>query len=897
MLVRNLLTLLGIALLADSSPGQASLPRINVGPGQGPRVDYRDEDWRFWWYLNHETLLHRRELAMAGAWEKAGRPPLRAPLTDDELDRVLAVLLDGRSDASPELQRALVMAMGRTQLRDALNPIRQAAAEGNLSVRRMAVRALGVLGDAAGVETLAELVGDEHTDLELRFDAAIALALLADVTTDADAVSPDQADDSTAGPPAALLSFPSVGPLADLRWRPDSDQLAAIRQSGAVDQLYSTDGARADWLASTGRPGAADAVEHQATHAAWSPKGEHLAIALRNGTVRLYRTPIERASTPITHVDDLVGLDWDPARGERLAIAQADGTARVFVAIRGRQLTRSRSTGVGLTSIAWQPGADRIASGRADGSIVLWSARSGTELTVVRPHSAAVERLAWRSDGVMLASAGADGRVFLWRGTRESGAELLFESERPIRALSWSPDGSTLACAVDDAEGSGGRVTFLDVATRARILDLAPEGDGIRLLSWSPRGDRIALCDASGMVAIHASPIPIGAPPGSGAGAVTAGATALAALLERKTFLSLPPVLQNGVALAAGISRQPSMGPALRDLLERKADLNDITRGYLALSLGTSGGVEQREALVRLLRHKNVHVRRSAALGLGALLEGTRDADAIGPLAKSLTRENDVTARNFVMLALGRLGWTGFRSLYQKLGDFDRGVLVTSGVATAPRVSLGGLSEQPFAALSVGMSRDGNAWRITVDRMAKERNHSTRSALAVALGLYGDRRAGKVLLHTLRDKKNPELKGYVLLALGMIGEERAISAIHQVLKEEIDIELLPQAARAARLLADSASIQVLLDRLESESSPGARRAVLFSLGILGDRATLEPLVAVLGNRSLPDGVRAYAAIALGMLADPQPVRRWARVHEHLNYTAEPTLFHELLSTL
>ena len=62
-------------------------------------------------------------------------------------------------------------------------------------------------------------------------------------------------------------------------------------------------------------------------------------------------------------------------------------------------------------------------------------------------------------------------------------------------------------------------------------------------------------------------------------------------------------------------------------------------------------------------------------------------------------------------------------------------------------------------------------------------------------------------------------------------------------------------------------------------------AVASGLGQLGDKRCVEPLVQMLQNKSLTPLTRAFAAVALGGVCDPEPMPWNARYAATLNYRA------------
>ena len=846
------------------------------GPGQGPRIDYRDEDWKFWWFLNRERLLEERRVELRAA---DGVVSL-VPLTDPDRTDVVAGLRAALADSSPELHRALLMALARSGDRAVLPRLLAGTKNGNLEIRRMAVRALGVLGDPAAISPLREILDDRNLEQSLRTDAVLALALLRD---DAPPTADSEDDEvAPAAPTKPLLELASASAVTSLNWRPSSNQVSLSHAAGHVALLFAADGAMSLPVPEGDSP---------ATASAWNPAGEQLAVSFEDGRLLLYDAGRDRTTSPFKSLGSPTAIDWDPGRGERLVVATQAGTARVVVPRKGQRLALLEGHAGPLTCVDWKPHEERIATGSEDGSVRVWSARSGRELGRI-DLGGRITAIEWSPAGELLAATSDLGILYTWDGKKDSTPSLFLTGETPLMDVAWSADGARLAVARKD-----GMVDLFDVRTRARIERFEGLLEGARFLAFSEDGKRLATTALDGMLRIFAvTTAPTGGVRGKDTPTTPVGA-ALLELLEREQFFGYETVIRTGIAMAVGLADRPELGESVRELLTARKSLNTVTRCYLILSLGRMGDADGLDALLKFVKDKDVLARRSAALALGALLEDSREAKALTAITKQDARESSITVRNFLKIAMGRLGWTASPALYEKLSGDRRGVFGRGGIAGAPRISLGGLSEQPFASLAVGLSKDRRAYRLVLDSFTHERVHSIRSALAIALGLYGDAHAGKALLKVLRSSSDPEQDSYVILALGMVGEQQANDDIRRILAQEIDIELLPAAARAAKMLGGASALQTLLARLQEEHRPEARRAVLYCIGLLGGRNAVDPLLRVLADGNEPDHVRAYAAIALGEVIDQHDVRIWARVLEDFNYTAEPNLFLDLLRTL
>jgi HEAT repeat protein len=108
--------------------------------------------------------------------------------------------------------------------------------------------------------------------------------------------------------------------------------------------------------------------------------------------------------------------------------------------------------------------------------------------------------------------------------------------------------------------------------------------------------------------------------------------------------------------------------------------------------------------------------------------------------------------------------------------------------------------------------------------------------------------------------------------------------------------VVPQAVRRPRLLQQAAiALGVLGDKdvadqlqkliREEETNLSKMSAIASSLGFIGDRRTINPLVDMLFDTQLGALSRAFAAVALGGIADKEPLPWNSRIAVNINYRA------------
>jgi HEAT repeat protein len=174
-----------------------------------------------------------------------------------------------------------------------------------------------------------------------------------------------------------------------------------------------------------------------------------------------------------------------------------------------------------------------------------------------------------------------------------------------------------------------------------------------------------------------------------------------------------------------------------------------------------------------------------------------------------------------------------------------------------------------------------------------ERNPVHVGAYAIALGLRKDVESSEFLLGKLRKgfKGSPLARGEIAVGLGLMDDRSAIAPISDIIKgAKYKPDLLKQAAIALGLLGDKALVPELIDMLDEAKGLATQAALSSALGAIGDSRSIEPLVQMLEKTASTDTARGFAAVALGIVCDKQPLPWGSKIAVDINYlAATPTL--------
>lgn len=261
-------------------------------------------------------------------------------------------------------------------------------------------------------------------------------------------------------------------------WSPDGQRIATASRDGTARVWDADRGIELAVLA--GHRGVVRGV-------AWSPDGRRIVTAAKDRTARIWDAA---SGTELVHYggheDWLEGVAWSPSR-QRIATVSRDRTARVWDTETGAELAVLRGHTDRVRGVAWAPDARRIATAAADRSVRVWDAQAGTVLAVLSGHKDWVEDVAWSPDGHRLVSVSRDRTSRVWDAV--TGRELAVLRGHPdwVQGVAWSPDGHRLVT------GSSDRTARIwDAETGIELAVLRGHQDGVRGVAWRPDSYRVA---------------------------------------------------------------------------------------------------------------------------------------------------------------------------------------------------------------------------------------------------------------------------------------------------------------------------------------------------------------------------------------------------------------------
>lgn len=392
-------------------------------------------------------------------------------------------------------------------------------------------------------------------------------------------------------------------------------------------------------------------------------------------------------------------------------------------------------------------------------------------------------------------------------------------------------------------------------------------------------------------------------------------------LLARDTAAEDLPI---GLLTALGLQGPSRVPPDVVAALQEGAlrgrlagrPISDLVQSYAVLAAARLGDARTVRPFAALLtaRSTSVHVKRSAAIGLGLLGRLLAAEERLGlakALRESLEKASDATTLHFGLMSLAYLaGYDAADGATGVLEDAKVGAFLLAQSREGP------VGARPFAALALGWIgreigdhpageaharfRDGAGEALREGLATKALEPRNRAAFAVALGMLRDPGSRPVLLALVADRRaDRDLRGYAAVGLGLMGPAGAevSRSLRALLAERASEELTLHAATALGLVGDAGAVDLLVHALGEVASQSAKGQIVIALSKIGDARAVEPLVDLLTDRTVDANTRSMACSGLGVVGDLQWIPSLAKVSRDVNYRASVDLITETLSIL
>lgn len=311
---------------------------------------------------------------------------------------------------------------------------------------------------------------------------------------------------------------------------------------------------------------------------------------------------------------------------------------------------------------------------------------------------------------------------------------------------------------------------------------------------------------------------------------------------------------------------------------------HDVAKDLLVLAAG--GSSVRRE------------VQISAVIALG--LFGTASTDpvdqAIVQALKKVAKESrQPQVRTLALVSLGQAAGRRGKAAYDREGSakvqaFFMRELEQGRSTDRAWVALG-LALQERMARMAGEPASADVAQLLRKKLTDAKSPSEVGAYSVALGIVQDLESAKILRAKLNAVADDRARGYICLGLGLMDARESVGDLRGLLeKARYRPVLMRESAIALGLIGDKDVVHDLVKQLHQATSLTAQSSIAAALGAIGDARSVEPLLDMLKDKDINVRARAFAAVALGIVADKEPLPWNAKIAVGANYIAgTPTL--------
>ena len=176
---------------------------------------------------------------------------------------------------------------------------------------------------------------------------------------------------------------------------------------------------------------------------AFTPDGKTLAMAIDDGTVKLWDVAGKRVRSTIkAHPGPVWGMSINHD-GQWLATGGDDGKVRVFDLVTTNE-EKSFEPKYAIRTLAFSPTTNDLLIGGRTGQVEIWNTETAERTIKTDGHAGTVAGVAFSPDGRTIASVSGDKTAKLWNA-ETGGEQLALEGHSGgIYGVAFSPDGSKI---------------------------------------------------------------------------------------------------------------------------------------------------------------------------------------------------------------------------------------------------------------------------------------------------------------------------------------------------------------------------------------------------------------------------------------------------------------------
>ncbi len=220
-------------------------------------------------------------------------------------------------------------------------------------------------------------------------------------------------------------------------------------------------------------------------YCAFSPDGQRLATASRDGTAAVWDTQSGAAlGAPLRHFTNVKFVRFSP-EGRRLLTTCWDNTAWIWDLTTGKTLTEPIRHDNRIVTADFSPDGQRVATGSIDHTAMIWDIQSGEQIPLsFRNHGDS--GVAFNPSGSRLLTWSTDGTARVWNPQTGEPVTPILRHANWIVNGRFSPDGARVVTASHDRSA-----VVWDAATGQRVASLRGHSNVVEFAEFSPDGQSV----------------------------------------------------------------------------------------------------------------------------------------------------------------------------------------------------------------------------------------------------------------------------------------------------------------------------------------------------------------------------------------------------------------------
>jgi eukaryotic-like serine/threonine-protein kinase len=289
---------------------------------------------------------------------------------------------------------------------------------------------------------------------------------------------------STAEPVAVLSA--NAGAVYSVAYNPTGDTLAMAVEDGSV-RLWDR-ASRSIKLTIPAHPGAV-------WSARFSPRGDVLATAGDDELIEIWNPQKAEPLKKFKHSNAVRGIAFS-RDGQTLFAGDRGGGVRVWSLKADEPVAEAEQRGA-VYALAISPDDETLATAGTDKIVHLWNAKTLSPKVQLEGHAGPILGLAFDRDGQRLASVGWDKIVRVWDVRSGQLIKSWQAHEGDIWAVAFSPDGTKLATG-----GLDGAVKVWNSATGETLASYYNQRAAVHAVTFNQNGTELAAGSRDGAIRI-----------------------------------------------------------------------------------------------------------------------------------------------------------------------------------------------------------------------------------------------------------------------------------------------------------------------------------------------------------------------------------------------------------